>query len=590
MSPGDKYLRGTRFWYRGLSLLTALVLAGAGSSSVAADSDASATPDLILKAMTDELAREKKQLKLPGKPQPYFIRYEVVEARNHSVTYELGTKCADSENNGRTATIDLRVGNYEFDNAIRLDSDKIRPPTRAMPIENDYAAVRRQLWILTDEAYKTATEQLERAQSFKHGHELRHTCESFSHEPSHNFMQPLKPSWSMSNQWNERVKVASEVFADYPEIRSAYITLETRSGTRRVVNTEGTAARFQRDSIEIGIVAYARTPDGVDTWDCDYFSAEREKDVPDLKQLAWACTRMAQALSAESKADRIDHYYGPVLFESPAAAEVVQHGLGPLLCAIPGDNINPSRTLIRDLNMRILPDHISVTDDPTLEYFKESPIAGHGLIDSDGIAPSKVNLVDHGFLKEFISGRTPVIPGQHSNGHNYVEEPTPTTLVLTAHKPISPASMRAKLFKLAKDRGLKEAIIVRRMVPDNANVVNGAASDARSDGLTNRLAEIFAVNVETGQERRIRGLRMDGFNRPTMDSLVAAGDDSKAHMTSNWRGNLRSIVSPSLLIDNIELEEDAGDSLSPYPIGRPPLTLKKAASEESPQSVVPKSK
>jgi hypothetical protein len=144
VNPGDSNLRAARCLYRGLSLLTAIVLSGAGSVAAGEESNSSADSDVVLKAMSDELAREKAQLKLPGKPQPYFIRYEVVEARNHSVTYELGTKCADSENNGRTATIDLRVGNYDFDNAIRLDTDRIRPSTRALPIDNDYATRMRQ--------------------------------------------------------------------------------------------------------------------------------------------------------------------------------------------------------------------------------------------------------------------------------------------------------------------------------------------------------------------------------------------------------------------------------------------------------------
>ena len=77
-------------------------------------------PDVILKAMRDELERSR-QLRVPGSENepdniPYFISYTLDDAENFSAVATLGALTGSSLNRFREPLVEVRVGNYDFDN------------------------------------------------------------------------------------------------------------------------------------------------------------------------------------------------------------------------------------------------------------------------------------------------------------------------------------------------------------------------------------------------------------------------------------------------------------------------------------------
>lgn len=530
--------------------------------------NASAEDDQMLRAMSDELSRSMRLLQLPHKAKPYYIRYELFCQHELSLSYQLGLMCSQKELSSGAASVELRIGSPQFDSSSKeehliegvVTSDK-----------HDYWGVRQALWTLTDQAYKDSLQAFAQAETYKAGHKLRHLCESFSKEEANHAVSPETDDTGDADL-GSLLSSLSLIYKDYPHIRTGYVVCDCTSYTRRVTTSEGTVTRHSRTPHNIALVAYVRGADGIDDWDAEYFAADKASQLPEKSSLEKRTREILQALSDYANADQRDHYYGPVLFEQQAASELVEHGLGPMLCAIPGDNLQPTSGLLQSLNMRILPDFLSITDDPHLKEYRGVPVAGHSSIDSEGMNTQKVQLVDHGFLKGLLSGRTPVYSGEHSNGHNLAEFVQTTTLVVEADPEhcLSPSAMRQKLIELARKRGLKEAIIVRRITPAVGLILGGGGINARSDSIVGaNLSGMYAVDVETGKETRIRGLNIREFGRPQMDSIVAAGDDSRANMTVNWTGNVRSLITPSLLMDNVELQERAVSPLSPYPLTNP---------------------
>ena len=61
-----------------------------------------------------------------------------------------------------------------------------------------------------------------------------------------------------------------------------------------------------------------------------------------------------------------------------------------------------------------------------------------------------------------------MFPGEHSNGHNSNTEATTTILVVSADRTTPLPSLKDKLIASAKERGLGEAIIIRRIVHNNS--------------------------------------------------------------------------------------------------------------------------
>ena len=73
-------------------------------------------PDPMFRAMHDEMERSRK-LTLPNLEAPYFVEYLVDEAENFSVSASLGGLVARRHERFREPEVQVRVGDYKFDNS-----------------------------------------------------------------------------------------------------------------------------------------------------------------------------------------------------------------------------------------------------------------------------------------------------------------------------------------------------------------------------------------------------------------------------------------------------------------------------------------
>src|SRR5262249_12119780 len=115
-------------------------------------------PAAVQKAMRDEIARSMSDLRLGDEARPFYLAYAVSDLEQATVSATFGAVTGAHGYKSRVLRTELRVGNPEFDNmnfegGARVDT---------IPFEDDYAALRRELWLRTDEAYKTALETLAR--------------------------------------------------------------------------------------------------------------------------------------------------------------------------------------------------------------------------------------------------------------------------------------------------------------------------------------------------------------------------------------------------------------------------------------------
>ena len=97
-------------WSRRYSLLSALILAALGASS------ARAADDVLIKALNDELQRSMQKLQLGDLEKPYFVAYTVQDAKYQSVSATFGSLVSKTESRYRLLTVEVRVGDYAFDN------------------------------------------------------------------------------------------------------------------------------------------------------------------------------------------------------------------------------------------------------------------------------------------------------------------------------------------------------------------------------------------------------------------------------------------------------------------------------------------
>src|SRR4051812_30812667 len=114
----------------------------------------------LLGALVEELDRSQKSLRLRGYEAPYFLSYAVRGVETQEVGAKYGAIYLDATRRERRLQLDVRVGSYEFDNTGTADvfdfdqADSGYSAGREAPLDDDPAALRNSLWLLTDELYK----------------------------------------------------------------------------------------------------------------------------------------------------------------------------------------------------------------------------------------------------------------------------------------------------------------------------------------------------------------------------------------------------------------------------------------------------
>ena len=114
----------------------------------------------MITAMASELARAMAGLGDDKYPAPYYVAYTVKDRVEHRIAAKQGAIVLDDTDHGRSAYVDVRVGDYAFDSseddqAEWADEPDFHPIT-SVPLEGHPEGLRHALWLLTDLRYKQA--------------------------------------------------------------------------------------------------------------------------------------------------------------------------------------------------------------------------------------------------------------------------------------------------------------------------------------------------------------------------------------------------------------------------------------------------
>jgi len=123
--------------------------------------------DVLLRALVDELNRNREKLRLEGLEDPYHLQYRLDDSAQVYAVASLGAIVGSNASRSRSLTTQVRVGSYELDNTNYRDDGYYRAGRdAAVPLENDYAVVRQAIWWATDRNYKDVLEVFAQKQAF----------------------------------------------------------------------------------------------------------------------------------------------------------------------------------------------------------------------------------------------------------------------------------------------------------------------------------------------------------------------------------------------------------------------------------------
>lgn len=516
--------------------------------------------DNVFNAMKDEMARSTARLKLEGHEAPYYIGYTVHDTDQVSVAATFGALTDSTRDHGRNLAVDVRIGDYKLDSTSDYTDVFSRGGGSSVSVDDNYDALRRELWLRTDTAYKQAIEGLENKKTYLKQNTVEDRPDSFSKESSVQVLDPLVSLEFDSQKWANNMREITAQFKSHPSIRSSQASVGALADNHWFLNSEGFRNRIGEKSYIINMGAQSQSEDGMHFSDGELICAYTEKELPKFEDLKKRANELAVRLEQVASAPKVEDYRGPILFEGQASAQLFHQILEPKLSRASGDIKRLMTTdMSEKIGQRILPKFIDVVDDPNLKSYEGKPLFGFYEVDEEGMKGQKLNLVEKGILKNLCTNRVPSRTIQHSNGHGKGGGSATSNLFINSDNKLSDNALRARLFELGKEEGLKEVYIVRR--------ITSSASDLDLSNLQSFLKAfmsgssgvslyppvlLYKVNIENGHEELVRGGNFANISMRMLRDIDSTGTDMKPYAVQNSH-EITSIICPSVLVSEVEL-------------------------------------
>ena len=597
--------RPPRSWVVALALLLVAGASGdAGAESVAkpaAEPAMRVNPATVRKAMEDELARSMKDLHMgDDEPRPYFIAYTVSDLDQATTSATLGATTAAHAYKGRLLRTEIRVGDANFDNSNFEGGAQVE----SIPIEDDYAALRREIWLRSDEAYKNAVETLARKRSAAAGQAAADEDDGiadFSPQPAARVEVPFAGSGTDPETLRETVRKLSQILASYPEIYGSHVTGTTAVVRRRLATSEGTWVDDGQRTVRIDVVADTQADDGMKLKSFVPFSALEPSGLPSFAEMEKAVRAMAKELVAVRHAPVATSGAGAVLFEGPAAAQIVKILIGDQLGGTPAPKTASATSddgqqsvLAGKLAQRVAAPILSLVDDPLLAAAPgKAPVFGNYRVDDEGVPAQRVSLIEKGVLKSLLMSRTPRKEIAKSNGHGRAPRFAGVrarigTLVLTGDKGRKRADLLAELGKIEKGGGVT-TYIVRLLddgsIPGDLDDLSALFSFGGGSHGPPPLRPLIVYKLSKGKETLVRGVTLENLLPRSFKEVSATGNEPIVYNYLDGGGGFSgvpsTIIAPALLFPDVDVRRQPGKHRRP-PVYPSPLTLSPTSTSTPP--------
>src|SRR5258708_8825048 len=237
----------------------------------------SAEKSPVLRALEEELQRDKQMLTQKGDPAPYFMGYKVNDVKTSIAVASYGAIRSSGDSHSRTMDIDVRVGDYQLDSTHRLRGGgrggAFSAPT-TVTVEDDADVLKSDIWLEADKKYKEAVERLAQVKANRAAKvEEEHQSDDFSREtPQVAIAAPATLSVNKSD-WEKRIKEYSAIFNKYPDIYESNVVFLSEAFNDYLASSEGTSIQSGRTHTRIAIIARTRAEDGMDLTRFEAFDA-----------------------------------------------------------------------------------------------------------------------------------------------------------------------------------------------------------------------------------------------------------------------------------------------------------------------------
>jgi len=538
-------------------------------------------------AVSKEIDRAMAGLELPDQAQPHHISIAVSDGNYAVVWAQEGALIGAEKGPTQFARVEVRVGSPAFDNG------NFWPPmgvpngitTRGLAHEVNEVAIRRELWLAIDHAYKGSTQTFAAKEAAREGREGPFTADlSEADAIVRDHAAHTPPSL---NALTDRVHAVSLAVSSDAHLENSQVDGNAWSSMGLVQNNAGTRAWIPSSHTIVRAEVLGRAKDGARLRNTRSWIAKDQDHLPTSEKMASELKEASNWIAGLVDAPVEEDYLGPVLFEPLAAAELFRQLLHPEICGTPPLESAPenqdedSRPIpVARIGRRLLPSGWSVADNPT----GNSELASYYTHDYEAVPAQAVNVIEDGVLKDVLMSRVPRADRARSTGHGRSSGQSrrnamPAQVTVHPARSRRASALRRTALKHARSAGLPYILIVRRLTPPalSQEVEFAFTGDGPLQGLTVP-TEVVRL-YHNGKEEPVRGLRFSGVDRRTLRDIIAAGhteaplermDDSLASgrfSIQKFGGQPVSWAVPAVVIGEMEMRGSSGgeDRVIPAP-------------------------
>ena len=556
-------------------------------------------------SLRTELRRGLDQVRLEGQPEPYFAELRIVRLEMLSLEGSYGGVVTDLLERQAAATITVRVGNANIDSSAFLGLPS--SVTLTLPLDPDAGMSRKRLWLGFDGSFRQAVSAYEAKQSALDrmaGDPLPPSMSKFPGQPpsrlAWNVGDPKPPPMEIDRAGLRKlVADLSGRFDAHPNVDEGGVAMALMRTHELVLNTDGVTVGWAKDRAFLATAAVARADEGMLLDHGDAILLQSLPAPADLRAKGEAMVdRVLDQLDELVAAPLPDEDYdGPVLFEAPAAAQLLASTVAPHASGEPPPVAEFGRVLELEpywqerLGKSVMPEWIDVVDDP------RAPGFGHYDLDAEGVPAQRLELVKKGQLSDLFMTRTPNAVVTESNGHArsaaaLTVGPAPSNLVLTTRRRgKTKAQLEKELLRRAHDDGYEYAYVIELLrdggvlgpVPRDSAAVYSSGRKVPMP-VPARLWRIDASGTRTllrgalispASMRVLRRIRDVGDTSAVVPMRIASGMTGGFAADVGLGGLLSQTVdvqveTPALLVDGLEVLVERGEYERP-PILEHPL-------------------
>jgi len=548
--------------------------------------------------MQDELQRSMTGLRMKGEAAPYYIAYEVLDRTLFDVSGRLGSMIENPPRHARTLRVEVRVGDYDFDSSRFVvqgfGGAALTGETVIAPLDDDYDALRREIWLTTDSAYKRAITMFARKKAAFQNRTSSDPLPDFSNEAPVETILPLlippggvrlepdrlkpdptqKPDLSQKPDLFQeaeraagivRAQQASAVFAPNVDVDLSEVAVTQVHGMRYYLNSEGFKTVTPIQIAALMMYGEAQAADGMPVRQTFSTVGRTMADLPSAAELVARAKELSAGVTAARVAPLGEEFAGPVLIEGIGSAQFIAETLVPMMQARrPPDSENPrmaqggASPFLNRTGLRVMADAFVVRDTPSLTQFEGQPLAGSYVVDDEGVRAKDVTLVDKGRLVTLLTSRTPQKNFLQSNGHGRSGSVLAGVFQVESTQAIPGAELKQKYIALLKAQDKTFGYIVR-----------GIRSDGQGGGAGPGIDSIVKVTLD-GQETPVRGMRFGSVGATVFRDLAEASHERAVFSYRAGAMSAVTVIAPSLIYEELEIQR-LRDILQKPPVVPSPL-------------------